>query len=132
MNWINFVVTVGGASILASFTDWLFMGVLFHGRYLATPELWRGRPGGEAGTILISQVVAVLSCVAVALLCVGADALSVPGSLLMALLVWLAGPAVVLIQMAIWTRLHPLVALSHALGWLVRFAITGMLAAWLL
>jgi len=36
------------AGTLASFTDWLFMGVLFHGRYMRFPEVWRdGVRGGK-------------------------------------------------------------------------------------
>ena len=30
------------ASLIASVTDWLFMGAMFHDRYLLYPEVWRG------------------------------------------------------------------------------------------
>jgi hypothetical protein len=29
------------AGVLGSFTDWLFMGVLFHDAYNRHPEIWR-------------------------------------------------------------------------------------------
>ena len=29
------------AGLATSLTDWLFMGVLFHEKYLAFPEVWR-------------------------------------------------------------------------------------------
>jgi hypothetical protein len=29
------------AGFVATFTDWLFMGVLFHDRYMRYPEVWR-------------------------------------------------------------------------------------------
>ncbi len=61
-----------------------------------------------------------------------ANALTIPGSLGAAVIVWLAGPVVVLAQMVLWTKLHPLIGASQSLGWLIRFIVTGLLAAWLL
>ena len=54
------VLVVVLSAILASFTDWFFMGVLFHDRYDIHPEVWReGRK--ERSKILWSQVIGV-SC----------------------------------------------------------------------
>jgi len=49
-----------------------------------------------------------------------------------AAIVWLAGPVVVIAQMVLWTKLHPLIGASQSLGWLVRFIVTGLLGVWLL
>lgn len=133
MDWIRFLIVVAAASVATSFTDWLFMGVLFHDRYKAAPELWRSdAAASEPRYILISQLVAVISCAAFTGLCVLVSFTALPQALGVAVLVWLAGPVVVLAQFVLWTRLHPLIGLSHALGWLTRFLITALLVAWLL
>jgi hypothetical protein len=132
MDWRFLAVVVGG-SILASFTDWLFMGVLFHEKYLHAPEIWRTHPS-LTGTprIIYSQVIGVIACAAYAYLCLMLDAVTVPSALMVAVLVWLAGVVVILSQMVLWMKLHPLIGLSHALGWLTRLVITGLLVAWLM
>jgi hypothetical protein len=132
MDW-RFWAVVAGGSVLASLTDWLFMGVLFHPKYLHAPEIWRQHPQ-LSGTrrIVYSQILGVVSCIAFVWLCLALGALTVPSALLAAVLVWLAGVVVVLGQMVMWVKLHPLVGLSHALGWLMRLVITALLVAWLL
>jgi heme exporter protein D len=112
MNWGNWALAVLIASVLASFSDWLFMGVLFHDRYFDSPEIWRSPGRTEPRTIVYSQLLGVLSCAAFATLC-QADALTIPASLTAAALVWLAGPVVVIAQMMLWMKLHPLVGASH-------------------
>jgi hypothetical protein len=133
MNWGMFLLVVIIASVVTSITDWLFMGVLFHDKYKATPEIWRLPAGGnERSAILYSQIFGIVSCVGFAALCVQGNLLTVPRSLAGAVFVWLAGPVVVLAQMVLWTKLHPLIGVSQSLGWLARFALTGLLAVWLL
>jgi hypothetical protein len=128
MDW-RFLAVVAAASVIASFTDWLFMGVLFHEKYLHAPEIWRTHPQ-LSGTrrIVYSQVLGVVTCAAYLYLCLALDALTIPSAMLVALMVWLAGVVVVLGQMVMWMKLHPLIGLSHALGWLTRLVITGLLA----
>ncbi len=134
MNWTRFLLAVVASGLATSLTDWLFMGVLFHGKYLDTPEVWRKKPGeSETSYILASQLLGVLSCAALIFLCIWASALgSVSGALRVALLAWLAAPLPVIGMNIIWMKLHPLVGVSHALGWLARFAVTAAIAAWLL
>lgn len=133
MHEARFLIVVVVASLAASLTDWLFMGVLFHDRYQSAPEIWRASTGAnEPRLILYSQVIGVISCGALTCLCAWFHLSSAPQGLTAALLVWLAGPAVVLAQMVLWIKMHPLVGLSHAFGWLARFAITALLAVWLL
>jgi hypothetical protein len=114
------------ATFVASFTDWVFMDLLIHRYYQSSPEVWRPRGGGAR--IAISQVIGTLATAAVVWLC-----LLVPGrAVLVALLVWCAGPLPVTLQNWQWMKLHPAVAASHAGGWLVRLLIAALLAAWLL
>ena len=45
MNWTRVGLAILAAGFVGSFTDWLFMGMLFHDRYLAFPQIWRKKPG---------------------------------------------------------------------------------------
>ncbi len=109
------------------------MGVLFHDRYMTTPGLWRSAARrNEPSFIVYSQLIGVISSAAFAYVCVRNDSLTITRILLTSVLVWLAGPVVVLAQMVLWTKLDPLVGASQSAGWLTRFVITGLLAVWLL
>jgi hypothetical protein len=134
MNWTRFLMAVAVSGLASSLTDWLFMGILFHGKYLETPEIWRKKPGeSETSYILASTVLGVLSCAALIFLCIWAGALSsVSGALRVAILAWLAAPLPVLGMNIIWMKLHPLIGVSHSLGWLARFIVTALIAGWLL
>ena len=133
MNWGHYWLVVGLASIVTSCSDWLFMGVLFHEKYMSSPEIWRYSGGhNERRLIIYSQLVGVVSCGAFAYLCTQESALTIAGILRMAMIAWLAGPVVVLTQMVLWVKLHPLIGVSQSLGWLVRFIVTGLIAVWLL
>ena len=112
------------ASVIASFTDWVFMGLLFHDRYERYPEVWReGRSEGRK--ILISQAIGVLACAGFVSLC-----LMLPHHLTVylkaAAAVWLAAVVPIMTQNGVWMKLHPLVLGSHAVGWAVRFLITAV------
>jgi hypothetical protein len=57
MNWTRFLLAVVVSGLGASVTDWLFMGVLFHNKYLETPEIWRAKPGQPETTNIIASIV---------------------------------------------------------------------------
>jgi hypothetical protein len=132
MDW-RYAAVVVGASVVASFTDWLFMGVLFHEKYLHAPEIWRTHPQ-LVGTprIIYSQVIGLITCAAFAYLLLALEALTLLQALEVALLVWATGAVVILGQMVLWVKLHPLIGVSHALGWLSRLVITALFAVWLM
>jgi len=46
MNWIRVALTVFAGGLVASLTDWLFMGDWLYKRYNQYPEIWR-YPHGE-------------------------------------------------------------------------------------
>jgi hypothetical protein len=114
------------SSVIASFSDWLFMDVLVHRFYQSAPELWRAR-GGRV-RIILSQIIATTASAAVVLLSVWAPdrALPVAGA------AWCAGALPMTVQNLLWMRLHPAIAASHATGWLVRLVIAALFAAWFL
>jgi hypothetical protein len=132
MDW-RYLAVVAAASVIASFTDWLFMGVLFHEKYLHAPEIWRTHPQ-LTGTprIIYSQIIGLITCAAFAYLLLALDALTIPQAMEVAILVWAAGAVVILGQIVLWVKLHPLIGVAHALGWLARLVVTGLLAVWLI
>jgi hypothetical protein len=114
------------ATVLASFTDWLFMDLLVHGAYARMPQVWRS--GGGTQRIVLSQVIGTVATAAVVVLC-----WMMPGKAwLVAGAVWCAGPLPVVAQYYQWMRMEKLVAVSHAAGWLARVAIAAGLAGLLL
>jgi hypothetical protein len=135
MDWLRFPIVVAASSVIASFTDWLFMGVLFHDKYLAHREVWRGEPGDKAGEmrkIIVSQVIGVVSSAAFALLLARHSHRDLAQALMLAVIVWLAGVAPMTAQNVVWMKLHPFIGASHAAAWLTRFLITAILAVFLL
>src|SRR5262245_23061815 len=128
MPWLQIALAVVISGVIASFSDWFFMGVLFHQRYLIKPEIWRNPPGGNNTRLIIwSEIVGLLSSAALAWLLLMAVPLAYPRALTIAATAWLIGPVPVLVTNAIWTKMDALVTVSHALGWLVRFVITAIL-----
>ena len=110
------------ASLIASFSDWLFMDVLVHRLYAADPAIWRSR-GGTA-RIVLSQCIGTLATAGVVVLC----SLSASRPMLLAAIAWSAGPLPIILQNAQWMRLHPAIGVSHAAGWLARAVIAAELA----
>ncbi len=115
------------------FTDWLFMGLLFHGKYLETPEIWRNKPGqSETRRILASSLLGVVSCAAFIYLCRWTGALTPRSELHMAEVAWIVGPVPIIFSNIVWIKMNPLLGVSHSLGWLARFAISGLIGGWVL
>jgi hypothetical protein len=108
--------------------------VLFHNKYLATPEIWRLKPGeSETRGIVLSSLLGVLSCAVLLYFCVWAGVISSHRATLhTTLLVWLAAPVPIIFSNIVWIKMHPLLGVSHSLGWLARFVVTGIIGNWLL
>jgi hypothetical protein len=133
MHWTSFLLTVVAAGVAASFTDWLFMGVLFHDKYNAHPEIWRKPPGSpDSALILFSTALGLVATVAFAALCWRLGLHGYARTLKFALGVWAAGPLPVIVTNALWIKFHPSIAVSHALGWLARLSATAIAATLLL
>jgi hypothetical protein len=130
MTW-QLVVAVLAAGIVSSFTDWLFMGVLFHDRYNKYPETWwpRATKADETRPILYSTAIGFITAAAVIALCEIAGAHGLKADLTLAVIAWAAGPLVVCITNGLWVRIDPAVTFAHSLGYLVRFLIAGVAAS---
>jgi hypothetical protein len=128
MDW-KLAAAVLGAGIVASFTDWLFMGVLFHERYNKYPEVWWPRQKSDTKAILYSTALGFITSAAVIGLCLMMGAGDLRSALTVAVLAWMAGPLVVSITNGIWIKIDPAVTFAHCLGYLARFLIAGIAAS---
>jgi hypothetical protein len=133
MNWVLIAASFGAGTV-ATFTDWLFMGVLFHDAYNRFPEVWRPgiREGTERSAIIWSSVLGYLMSGAVVALCAIAGAHGIVAGLEVAGLVWLAGPFVIVVINGFFIKLDARITFAHCLGWLARMALAGAAAGFVL
>jgi hypothetical protein len=124
------IIAIAVAGTLGSVTDWLFMGVLFHGAYNRHPEIWRPgiRDGADKGAIIWSSILGYAISAAVVALCAFARVRGVGGGLEVGVLVWIAGPAVVLIVNGMFIKLDPKITFAHGLGYGARILMAGAAA----
>jgi hypothetical protein len=134
MNWPRFLLAVVLSGVAASFTDWLFMGVLFHKKYLETPEIWRLKAGeGETRGIVLSSLLGVLSSAVLLYFFIWLGIISSHRTTFhSALLLWVAAPVPIIFSNIVWIKMHPLLGVSHSLGWLARFVLTAIIGNWLI
>jgi intracellular septation protein A len=118
-------------ALLGSLADWLFAGVLFHGRYQVHPEVWR--PGtGERGRIILAQALALVTAAAFVALAWKLHQTDYRGALKLAAMIWLIGPLPLLLANSLFIKIDPLVTASHAAGWLVKLLLIAAATAWML
>jgi hypothetical protein len=127
MSWI-IVAAVFAAGTIATFTDWYFMGVLFHDRYQIHPETWWPRQQSETMPILYSSALGYVTAAAVIALCAMAGVDNVWSGVKVGLIAWLAGSFVQVATTHIWVRIDLRVSIAHGLGYLARFLIAGIAA----
>jgi hypothetical protein len=133
MSWVRIAMAALVGGVVASTTDWLFMGDWLYKRYDRNPEIWRNRSGqGEGKAILWSSLLPFLTCGVFALVCSGLHLFSYNGTLRLAVAVWFIGPLPLTIANALWLKLAPVIATSYALGWLVKLALAALAVALIL
>lgn len=133
MNWM-LVAAAFGAGTVSSFTDWLFMGLLFHEAYNKYPEVWRPgiRDGKDRSAVIWSSIIGYVMSGAIVALCAVAGAGGILAGLEIAALAWLAGPLVILVINGFFIKLDPKITFAHCLGWLARMALAGAAAGYVL
>ena len=126
MIW-KLAVAVLVAGTLATFADWLFMGVLFHARYNTWPEVWRPeiRAGKDKSGIIWSSVLGYVSTAAIVCICWIAGVQNPGMALLVAALAWLAGPFLVLVANGLFIKIDNRITFAHCLGYLARFLLAA-------
>ena len=124
------IAGVFGAGTLAQFTDWLFMGVLFHDAYNRYPEVWRLgiREGKERRAIIWSSLIGYVMTGAIFVLCAWSGVHSIALGLAVAVVAWIAGPLSIVVINGFFMRIDPKITLSHCIGHLARFGIAGAAA----
>ena len=133
MPWMPIVATLV-AGTLATFTDWLFMGVLFHDRYMKYPEVWRPDfrdKKADTRAIIYSSVLDYVTAAAIVVLCIVTGTRGIEGALIVAVLAWIAGPLVGTLTQHIWFKIDGAVTFAHTLGYLARFLIAGLAYAFI-
>jgi hypothetical protein len=134
MDWKHFFLAVLVAGTAASFADWLFAGVLFHKKYVAYPEVWRPGliEGRDAGPIAGATALGFVSVAAFLVACGKFEIHGYGATLGFACLAWLMVPVPLTITNALFMKIHPLIVVSHSLGWLAKLAIAAVVAGWLI
>ena len=122
MDPLRYVIALVASSVAASFSDWYFMGVLFHDKYLTYPEVWRhsGDRRGESLAIAWSTLLSVVSAAAFLWLCGRLGLAAQNSCFLLGLGLWLIGPLPLLLTQAAFIKIHYLNTLASLAGWLAR------------
>jgi hypothetical protein len=122
------------AGLLSIFASWFWMGFAFHSYQRATPDTWR--PEGPRNYIL-SSIIRLLSVIAIAALYVliarfhvGFFSEGILGALRFAVVIWIALLAPVIVEAAIYIRLHSMVVLGQVLDWLTATILACGVTAW--
>ena len=128
---MSLYLAMAAGFIVASLSDWLFMGVLFHDSYKVFPEVWRDGKD-ERRRILITQAFSAMTSVGFVLLAAKLQIVQFEPAIKLAAMIWVIGPLPLLFGNHLFIKLDPKVTLGHALGWLVKLTLIGCVTAWLL
>ncbi len=133
MNWKHFLAAVVIAGFVSSLTDWVFGGILFHGKYSVHPEVWRQGPNkGEGPAVAWSVALGFVTSAAFMSACILFVVHGYRASLELAGLCWLMVPVPLLVTNALFIKLHPLIVVSHSLGWIAKLGVAAVTAGFLL
>jgi hypothetical protein len=132
MHTSRFLEALLAAGVGTLFTDWLFFGVLFHDKNNTYPEVWRPRQGGEIGKVAWSTLLTLFTCAMFIHACDHFDLHTLHYKFAFAMAIWLVACIPMIVTDGIWIKLHPLVSVAHALGWLAKLLVAVFAAQWLL
>ncbi|HEV2531351.1 DUF1761 domain-containing protein [Phenylobacterium sp.] len=131
MNWTHLALVVVVSGVVASITDYVFMGLLFKAKYQEAPEIWR-QGTSETRKIIYSELIGLITCAAFAWLLSATGHVALMSGVKMAVAVWVILAIPILFTNSLWIRLSPYIAASHAVGWLVRLLVTAAAVSYLL
>lgn len=125
------ILAIVVAGFASTFTDWLFMGILFHDRYMKYPEVWRDgiRQGNDRTAVIYSCALDFVVAAAIVGLCVFTDVHGLAPAVLVAVLAWIAGPLVLMITNGFFMKLDWAIVGAHSVGYLVRFLLAAIAVA---
>jgi hypothetical protein len=120
---MRFFLALVAATVGISLTDWLFFGVIFHGDYMRTPEMWRAVP--ENRKIAWSMLFAVFGTAAFLVLAQRTGVHGFGPAMALSALVWLAAALPQTLTNTLYLKYSARLGLSHSLGWLARLVIAA-------
>jgi hypothetical protein len=122
------------AGVISLLTSWFWMGVIFHRYQRETPETWR--PEGSRSYIAAS-LLHILAAFGIACLFtlvvrfkVGIFAVGLEGSFYFAICIWGALALPILLESAIFVRLHRFVVVGRLLDWLTTSVLACIIIWW--
>jgi len=122
------------AGVLSVFTSWLWMGVIFHSFQKRTPDTWRRESGLSYAA---SSAIHILAALAIAIFFVvlrqHAPDLFASGIhcvVAFAFTLWAVLALPIILEAAIFIKLHPLVVLGQLLDWLTTSLLATLITAW--
>ena len=122
------------AGIISIFTSWILMGGIFHRFQKETPDTWR--PEGPRSYTLAS-LLHVFAAIAIACLFtlvlrfnVTTFAQGWRGHILFAICLWGAVALPMIVEGALFIRLHRLVVVGRLLDWLVTAVLASVITGW--
>jgi hypothetical protein len=127
MNWFALLKATITSGLVVSMTDWYFFGILFHNRYHEHPGVWRKYKDKKDEMRSISKgcVLSVLTCIGYFVLCDWLNVRGFSSALIVALIIWFIGPFLQIISNVIFMNFGKPIAVSHSLGWIVRFVVAA-------
>ena len=135
MKTLQFALAPGAvAGILAIFTGWFWMGVVFHRFQRLTPNTWRPE---NSRSYALSSAITFLTCIAIATLFLlvarmgGVFAGGLTGALRFAAVSWMALSAPILVNAAVFINLHPWFVVGQVVNALTTSVLAcGITACW--
>lgn len=110
-------------------TDWLFAGDWLYKRFDRHPEIWRVTGQNETKAIVWASFLPFVTCVVFAFTCACLHLVSFGSCSLLALAIWVIAIVPLMVVNALFMKISPPIATSHALGWLVKLLIAAAAVA---
>lgn len=122
------------AGVLSVFTSWILMGGIFHRFQRETPETWRPERGLSYALASLLHIFAALSIACLFTLMVrfnvGIFSEGLCRHLLFGLCLWVALPLPMIVESALFVRIHRLVVVGRLLDWLVTALLASAVTGW--
>jgi hypothetical protein len=122
------------AGVISIFGSWFWMAVVFHRFQRQTPETWRPEgPRNYLGASLLHLLAAVAIASLFTLLVrfnVGPFGVGLAGALEFALCLWGGIALPIIVESALFIRLHWLVVLGQLLDWLTTSIAASLVTGW--
>lgn len=121
---MRLLIAIIVATVAISFSDWLFFGVIFHDRYMRTPDVWRAIP--ESRKIAGSMIMALIGTAAFMFLLLAIGIQDFARALVIAAIVWAAASLPQTVTNTLYVKYSRELVFSHAAGWLARLVIAAV------